>query len=63
MPNAVSLLGQFYCNAAALAALADLKSAENVEARCFIPHGFEHIVRESSSVKLRQQARDHLNSI
>ncbi|MGH9879098.1 MAG: hypothetical protein ACRD5H_15830, partial [Nitrososphaerales archaeon] len=57
------LLGEYYCNDASLQVLCNLKATSNEIARSLVPHGLEHIVKESQEEKLRQRAMSGLVSM
>ncbi|BAZ45952.1 hypothetical protein NIES4102_29800 [Chondrocystis sp. NIES-4102] len=50
------ILGENFANEQAFDVLCKFKNIESVQHRSFVPHGFEHIVRDSPNKKLAEKA-------
>lgn len=55
-----AMLGEYFANEQAFEVLCRLGISENEDLRYFIPHGFEHIIRDSNDKELSQKAYNHL---
>ncbi len=50
------LLGEYYADASALETLMRLEALEDDDRRCFVPHGLEHVVLETTEHDVRMSA-------
>jgi|HubBroStandDraft_1064217.scaffolds.fasta_scaffold66593_2 hypothetical protein len=57
------LLGEFYANAESLDLLKQFGMMQSEDSRLFVPHGLEHLIKESSDAGVRAEAADFLATL
>ena len=50
------ILGENYCNQDAFKVLCSLRSTKRFQCRLFVPHGFEHTIKDSGNIPLSMKA-------